>query len=316
MSSKAYGLLFRVYRMIIDKILKHSYVGLLLACVFISCQKDETSIQPNPVISFTQDIGFVWQDSTFSVGQTFKIGITAESQSDVPLTHFNYTIVSDGITITIDSGIHTPTFNFEKIISKSFAEIENWSFTIHDKDGRPASLQLSIFAADSSEFGSILHLPSVMLGAQNNPSTGSFYSWGSELVYSLDEAFQNQEQINLLYFFDLIDGENSTIASPGANIDASVFPGANGLLNWSVRNTTRFVVSDIDEQEFNKCDNDSLILATNFEFNSGKRKAKNLKVGDIYAFNNNSKKGLFLVKSVSGNESGSIEIEIKMQHGE
>ncbi|MCF8373596.1 MAG: hypothetical protein K9H64_18390 [Bacteroidales bacterium] len=286
---------------------------LLVILLFSSCNKDKTTIQPNPTISFIQDSGYVWQDTTLAVGETFRIGIRAESQSDVPLTNFNYTITAELGTVVIDSGIYTRDFNYERIISKSFAQIENWAFTVRDKDGRPASVHLSLFLADSSEFGNIVDIPSVVLGAQNQTSIGSFYSWESGLVYSLDEAFQDQQKINLLYFYDLIETDENTIASPGANIDASVYPGANGLLNWTIRNTVRFEQRVMDSQEFYACTNDSLILATNFEFNSGKRKAKNLKAGDIYAFNNNSKKGLFRVKEVNGAESGSVEIEIKVQ---
>lgn len=288
-------------------------VFILIVFTFSACWNDETTIQPNPTISFIQDSGYMWQDTTLSVGKTFRIGIHAESQSNVPLTNFNYTISGEMGMASIDSGIYTRVFDYERIISKRFAETEDWTFTVRDNDGRPASLHLTISKADSSEFGNILHIPSVVFGAQNHTSVGIFYSWENGLVYFLDEAFIDQQKINLLYFFDLLEGENSTIASPGANIDASVFPGASGLLNWTIRNTTRFEWKDVSEQEFIACQNDSLIIASNFEFNSGKRKAKNLQPGDIYAFNNNSKKGLFLVKAVNGPETGSIELEIKVQ---
>ena len=288
-------------------------IFVLLTVFLAACDKDDSSVQLNPTINFIQDSGYTWQDSTLLVGETMKIGIQATSQSDVVLTNFNYTITSDLGTVSVDSGIYTQDFLYEKIISKSFAETENWTFTIRDKDGRPASLSLNLFKADSSAWNEILYVGNIILGAQNSTEYGSFFSWEFLTNYSVNTAFQSQASTHLLYYYDFIDTDENTISSPGANIDPSVYSADEGPHNWVDRNTSRFVLTDLSEQEFISCDNDSLILANNFEFNAGKRKAKNLKAGDVYAFNDNNKKGLFLVHEVVGTDEGYVEFSIKMQ---
>ncbi len=288
---------------------------LLISLIFISfsCTEKDNSNQPNPTIRLVVDTYFTSQDTTLALGETIKIGILAETHSDVPLTHFNYSNLNELDTVSIDSGIYTQDFVWTKLITKNLAETENWSFTIHDKDGRPSSVFLTIFKADSSEFGEILYYKDIVLGAQNSSEFGNFYSYDLNQVFSLEEAFQQQEKMDLVYFFDLIEGEESTIASPGASIHESVFTGDFGLNNWNSTNTTRFSLADISIDQFNNITNDSLIHITNFEFASGKRKSKNLKTGDIYAFNNDNKKGLFIVTQVIGTNDGSIGIEIKIQ---
>ncbi len=285
----------------------------LIVILIISCKDDGEITGLNPTIEFLTDSGYTWKDTMLHAGASIKIGISATSLSTVPLTHFNYTIQGEEDTLSIDSGIYTQDFTYHKIITKSFSDFENWTFTVHDKDGRPAALTLNLLKSDSSDYGEIISINSIILGAQNNSSVGSFYSWDNQQVFHLDEAYNNQEKVNLLFYYDLIESDEHTIASPAANIDPSVYSGNHGLINWDTKNLVRFQITSIDQNDFYTCINDSLIIATSFDFNSGKRKAKNLKPGDIYAFNNNSKMGLFIVKQVDGNETGTIKIDIRIQ---
>lgn len=66
----------------------------------------------------------------------------------------------------------------------------------------------------------------VTLGAQSNTSTGAFYSILEGKVYTQDEAFQSQESIDLLCFYENTDEHQNftTLSSPGANI-VGIFTG-------------------------------------------------------------------------------------------
>jgi len=154
------------------------------------------------------------------------------------------------------------------------------------------------------------------LGAQNAGIEG-FYSLENELSYQISDAHAIQESINLLYYYDFLQDEDNVIASPGANIDASVFNDATyGPENWQVRNTTRFEKKsgELTTDEFLSSANDSLILSHTFDFSSGKRKSKNLVAGDIYAFvTDENHRGLIHVVEVIGTDEGTVEFEIKMQ---
>ena len=199
-----------------------------------------------------------------------------------------------------------------KAAVKGINDSEKLIFIIRDKDGKSAQISLNIRKDSSSTFGNVNYFPSIDLGAQNN-SMGSFYSLTEDSVYSLNSAFANQDKIDLCYYYDLIDTDENTIASPGANINTSVYTGANGLSNWTTRRTTRFKTASISANDFLNANNDSLLIIA-YGQSDGTRKAKNLKTGDIFSFkNNDGKVGLFKVNSVSGTDAGNVNISIKVQ---
>jgi len=266
---------------------------------------------PSPQIEFITDNGFVFTDTILAIGETFKIGIKANNPN-INLTNFIIKVESDGLETYLDSGMNTPNLHFERNLTKGIKDVEKWIFIIRDKDGKSAEISLSINKDSSSAFGNINYFSSVEMGAQNN-TLGSFYSLTEDSVYQLNYAFSNQNKIDLCYFYDLIDTDENTIASPGANIDASVYPGPYELLNWTTRRTTRFKTVNISETDFLNANNDSLLIAAHGQ-SDGNRKAKNLQNGNIFAFKNEDGKiGLFKVNSVVGTAAGIINISIKVQ---
>ena len=113
-----------------------------------------------------------------------------------------------------------------------------------------------------------------------------------------------------------MESDENTIASPGANIDSSIFPGPGGPGNWTVKNTARFLAPEgITGEDFSGASNDSLILFNAFEFDAGKRKAKKLQVGDIYSFVTDTEiRGMLIVNKVDGEATGYIECDIMIQN--
>jgi hypothetical protein len=184
---------------------------------------------------------------------------------------------------------------------------------VRDKDGTSASISFNIFADSNSTFGPIISIPSIILGAQNDTTVGSFLDIKNVKVYDLQQAYGIQDSIEMLYYYDAIQGNTNTIASPNATIDASVFPGIYGLANWTVKNVTCYQVTTLTDSNFNNIKNDSILLSPAY-INPTYRKAKNLKAGDIYAFKTGKGKlGMFEVLNVSGTDAGTIEIKVKMQ---
>ena len=282
----------------------------LILIAFYGCEKEKTNYPP-PSIQFITDSGFVFSDTIMAIGETFKVGIDA-SNPNVNLTNFIIRVESDEIETYLDSGMNAPNLHFERYIVKGINEYEKWFFIIRDKEGKSAEVSLNIEMDSSSAYGKIVYFPSVELGAQNN-SIGSFYSIEEDSVYTVETAFYNQTKIDLCYYYDFIDTDENTIASPGANIDASVYPGENGLVNWTTRRTTRFKTANITEDEFLGASNDSLLLVI-YGQSEGNRKAKNLQPGKIFSFKNeDGKVGLFMVNSVLGTNNGKINISIKVQ---
>jgi hypothetical protein len=284
---------------------------LLFSVAFFSCEKEETDYPP-PSIQFISENGFVFQDTTLALGESFKVGIDA-ANPNVKLTNFIIKVESDITETYLDSGMNTASLHYVKTLTKGIAAAEKWTFIIRDRNLKSSEISLNIKRDIHATYGDIVYFPSIEMGAQNQAMTGSFYSLTEDEIYELEAAFLHQETIDLCYFYDNIETDENTIASPGANIDASVFPGEYGLDKWTIHRTTRFKFTDITQAEFENITNDSLIIAT-YGQSDGKRKAKNLQNGNIYSFKNeDGRMGLFLVNSVSGTDEGTINISIKVQ---
>jgi hypothetical protein len=289
-------------------------IGLLFLIAISACNKSEPSF-PAPSIAFDTTNDYVSGDTTLLLGDRINIKIHASTNSDQALTHLNITGIRDSVYTSFDTGIYENTFDYTLSLSKGIALKEEWLFYVRDRQGsKSETLRIVLLKDSASIFGDIRQLSGIVLGAQNNAVTGGFYSFETGQVYSPAEATDLQQKINLLYFYDQIETDAHTIASPGANIDASVF-GEDNPVNWTTRNTVRFQLkTNLTVSDFEKCNNDSLIVTNTFIFAAGNRKAKNLAPGIIYAFvTDNDLKGLLLVKDIQGTDEGQVMFDIKME---
>ncbi len=283
---------------------------ILPGVVLFACNKEQPNYPP-PTVRFVTDSGYIFHDTILTLGEKFKIGIDANNPN-VNLTNFIINIEGEEIENYVDSGMNTASLHYRKTLTKGIANTEKWTFIIRDRNLKSSEISLNIKRDTNTAYGDIIYFPSVEIGAQNQPD-GSFFSLSEEAVYTLEEAFLNQDVIDLCYYYDFIDTDEHTIASPGASIDTSVFPGESGLDSWINRRTTRFKHADITSAEFEGSTNDSLLIVA-YGQSDGKRKAKNLQSGNIFSFKNeDGKMGLFLVNSVSGTDEGTINISIKVQ---
>jgi hypothetical protein len=285
-------------------------VILVLGVAIAGCKKDENDY-PSPLINFINGTDYVSNDTILELGETFKVGIEA-SNPNVNLTNFIIRVETDGVETYLDSGMNTPELVYETFITKGIKEVEKWTFIIRDKDGKSSEIGFVITKDTVTNFGGINYYPSITMGAQSS-GINSFFSLADGLTYSLEDAFNNQEIIDMCYYYDFVDTDENTIASSGANIDESVFPGDYGLDKWITHRETRYKIADIQESDFDAATNDSLLIAT-YGLAEGKRKAKNLQTGSIFSFKNaDGKVGLFVVNSISGTDNGEVSIKIKFQ---
>jgi len=172
----------------------------------------------------------------------------------------------------------------------------------------------STFIACDDDDDSSTPFKTVTLGAQDNTTQGSFYSIANDKVYTLEEAFANQGAIDFLCFFELTEthANYTTIASPGANIK-EIFTGDYDFDNWETTNTT--YLYQLEESEFTPAQFDALtetdaIIESLYDAENARRKAKNLQVDDIYAFQTeNGAYGIFKVTAVTTGEDGSVEFK-------
>lgn len=283
-----------------------SILIMMIASLFISsCQKD----MGPPSLSFIEGEGFLSQDTILMVGDTVIVGLRLDWNGVNKLQTLEvyageFLLQSYSLT-DMDSG----EYSFKLMKSPSDEEI--WKFTLIDKKGNRGSLSIKLEKDPASIYGSVLSYNNLILGAQSNLITPGFIGFSNLSVFSLDVAFENQELIDMVYYFDEID--MISIASPSANIDSSIFSGSSALDNWTVKNTTGFLKTDLTSEEFEAIFHDGIIL-NEYSEEKAKRKAKNLEIGDVYVFKTESGlMGAFSVINIEGTDDGEITLNIKLQ---
>lgn len=281
---------------------------MFLSLIIYSC-KNEKEEFARPSISIVNEAGFIYSDSTFSAGAQMPFKIRAKGDG-LNLTNFIIKVMTDTMRTYIDTGFNSLDFSWEGKFAKTFSPIENWHFIIRDRYGNSDEQSLQIFLDTAQNF-KVLENYSLSLGAQANTSEGSFFSFNTGNNYTLAECVhdaQVQSVIDLLYYYG---PDNATIASPGANVESGIFEG--DLLDWTVRNTSRFLSTTLLPEDFMKTTNDSILIVL-WDEGEAKRKAKNLSNGSIYIFKTHEDRlGLFLVNTMDAGNQGSIEFDVKIQ---
>jgi hypothetical protein len=250
-------------------------------------------------------------DTVLKKGEIFNLVIEAEKGSG-NITNIIVQFTKGNEVIRVyDTGMNAGVINLIKLFNKGIEDAEQWSVIAIDKYGKNSSIQFTLFNDPSSGFGPLKEY-TFRMGAQTSISDGCFMSLHSGKIYWQDTAFLIQDSIDILYYYDPA-GDYNTIASPAANIDASIYTGATGLQNWTVKHESRFYKTAVSHQDFINSTNDSLMLVSYSPINA-KRKAKNLIAGDIYTFRTASGRyGMFYISAVSGAAEGYVDGIMKVQ---
>jgi len=279
------------------------------AFVLTSC-KDEHNVTSLPEIKFNISSGFVYNDTSLTLGSAINVGITA-SCIDANITNFTVKMDNGATQHFLDSGMNVSSLTYNTTIIKSNSPIERWTFTAMNRNRLSASVTLVLTKVNTLVYGSIDSVSHILLGAQNNMSIGSFYSISSNSVYTLDSAFAHQGLIDIIYYYGTY---LSTLSSPNETEAPGHFTGPSGIANWTIKNESRYDTTLLSIAAFDAAVNDSLILIS-YDQIAGKKKAKFLAPGQIISFiNAEGKIGLLKINSVNGTDAGTLDISIKIQH--
>lgn len=153
----------------------------------------------------------------------------------------------------------------------------------------------------------------VTLGAQDNAAMPGFYSVAENKTYTQDQGFQNQSAIDIFCFYEAEGGNNIALASPGTGI-TGIFTGSSSVENWTTTDTTFFYATTLTPDQFNAITTTDDLIETSFNAVDARRKAKDMKINDIYSIKIQSGQyGLLMVTAVTQGADGSVTFELKMK---
>ncbi len=282
-------------------------ISLLLFVSFTNCSKDEDPTPPT--MTLKSDQGYIASNTTAAYGDTLRFGVTANGNGSDNLVKFTIAVNDQ---VLLDSTINTQNFTFNFYTTKSVLDSEKWVMTVTDQAGNTANNTVTI----TGTFGAINSFTTVLLGAQDNVATESFLSLSNNEAnrYFQAAAFDHQADIDMFCYYENTPEHVNlmTLASPGANV-TGIFSGATSPEFYTTKNTTLFVKTELNPAMFDGVENDATLLAV-YNADSTYKKAKMLAEGDVYSFKLQSGKyGIFKVVDVTGTETGSITLEIKVQ---
>lgn len=278
-------------------------IGLALT-VFYSCQKN----YGDPMLAFKTGNGWVGRDTILKVTDTIKVGIEADWNGHDLLKSLEIRL-NDELAGLQEIGNESANYNITLI--KGAQETEVWEFLLSDAGDNTTSKKLTLTKDPNSLYGGVIYFSAIVLGAQNNTGKAGFLSFATNNTYRLDQAYINQDKIDMLCYYD--GTVFTTLASPGSDIPESIFAGQKNVINWTTKNKTYFVKTSLKEADFLGVNTDAPIINA-WKDTGASLKASDLKVGDVYLFKlNDGKKGMFLVKRLISFEDGEVEFAVKIQ---
>lgn len=290
-------------------ILTYRILILLLPLYLISGCTEKDAGGNGPIIQLNTGQDLISSDTAISPGQLITFAVTA-TKGNYNITNFIVLVNGDSSQVYYDTGMNVASLNWTGTFAKSYNDNEVWEFIVRDRYSRSDMVSILIQNDTLAGPGPIFSYSDIELGAQSNSINGCCLSLFNQQAYFIDEAFADQEIIDLIYY---MGEDNETMGSPGANIEDGIFPDEYNMDNWTYRNTTRYLKTSVSPDEFNFIQNDSLLLVSYIE-GEGKRKAKELQANDVYSFKTQGLKyGMFLVSEVLASDTGSVKIDIKIQ---
>lgn len=295
------------------KLFAISLIVLAGATIFTSCKKDETT--PAPEISVTNNKTAYAITATADTTITFNVTVSAEGKID------QFTIKKTVGSTTTSYGSPTGfsgqtsyTYNFQETFHPADTYPISFAFKVVDKDGQEASITVTISKLQGSTgtpFGAFNTYSTVLMGGQNNATTGSFYASVGNHVYTLSQAAANSAAVDFAYYYGL--SNLATLSAPAAT-EITTVANFSTIANWATRNATKFIKnpSGIDFANLSATTN-----IANLTFGTD-LKANQLNVNDVVAFQTAAGKIGFAkvtaITQINGtNSEGTITLDVKVQ---
>ncbi len=293
--------------------------------LFYSCSKDSDEPQP-PTFSFKTGVNaetgmnYINGDTTLPTNSLFMVGFNAGSNSGKDFNNFKALRRFEGgqENIVIDSVISGTSFNANIILEANNQEgMEDWRFVVTDNNGNSSQLAftLTTFIVTSD----MVHFTQILLGSSDSLAPNGFISTATGDTFSFIDATDSASIIDWVY----IDAGNykHTILAPDDPITDDYYP---GIVDWTVRNSTKFSCPGLSSAQFDAVDNGTQLVVYAQGSNLtrlSETEMGSFNIGDVFAFvtdvANGSRSGIIKVTEVNKNFTNpglsTITIEIKVQ---
>lgn len=248
-----------------------------------------------PTITFQVGEGYVSEDATVGVNEEFTVGVNVDANAEstsalVTLTIYR-SVADTTYTIDLTGTEYTADLTFTSWVDEA---VETFTFTVTDADDQTASISVDITTEIQSV--AVTKNADITLGSWND-ALGSFYSAELEEIYTITPAFENQENVDFLFFLGTTFG--STFASP-ADSAANTIETFN-LDTWTTKNETLFQITTLSAADFDAIGTDYTFP----EFTGTDSRATQLAAEDVVMFQTVADK-LGLIKVNSINAKGDI----------
>jgi hypothetical protein len=281
-----------------------------------SCKKENAT--SSIVLALKTGVGFT-PDSTFiPEGGRISIGIMATGTGS-PITYLHVDKITPFDTISaVDKGMYLLTEGCDTtlVYSKDANDFEIWKVTVMNADRVMASKSIRFNKSEGSAYGDIFYFPSVILGFQNNLSTNHYLDIDKGLTYKMASVGGHEKEVDMLCYYYLTSGKSSpTFISPAYETVGAYYPEIN---SWNQRNDISFDYYSTDNDlitiaQFDAATNDSLLVNA-YQVGKVSGNCKFCYTGKTVPFKTQAgKMGLIKVIHADEDETGSVEIAIKVQ---
>jgi len=276
----------------------------LIALFAIGCEKP---IYQNvgPTLEFVADTGYISTDTLWAAGDTAIIALRCISNGTdaVRTIYINYNSQPLGNPVEIDVA-KGEDFTYELKITKNLTYVEKYNFEVVDSRGHSSEIGLIIRI---DETGGEVSTVNALLGAQGNPSIGSYFSFIDGKNHTRDFALANMSLVDMIGGYDFVG--KCFLSSPGSDNTYDIFD----FSAWPTRNLTEFCKTKLSTLQYDMINKDNLLISS-FHPDEATNIIQNLKANEIYSFKTqNNRYGLIYIINGATGENGHIIFDYKIQ---
>lgn len=283
-------------------------ITLLSLGALSSCEEtgEEVIVEPGPSITLSRSSATV----TAGEAATVDYSVIAESRLEIIRIYRENSLFAE-VTDFVNNDSHTATFSYTTNGDEAGTTIE-FRFEAEDRQDRVSSETFIVTVEEDIPEIPVATYEATLLGAHNNPNTGSFYDADGNQVYLLAGARENAAAIDFVYYYGATN--LATLASPNDPTIEEVLP---QIEQFTVRNNTAVRRTDLSSSDFDAIgDTDGIQITNAFDAGSlptEETRVNELTEGEVFAFQtSDERQGLVRVSDIEGTDAGSITIDVKV----